>query len=88
MCGEKAPELRFGMMQEAPTLYQAGVRAGDIIREINHTEIWGPTDLMLDEKTKIEEITVERFDVLTGQRNRLPLTVAMGSKEFFTEFSA
>ena len=86
--GEKAPELRFGMMQEAPTLYQAGVRAGDIIREINHTEIWGPTDLLLDEKTKVEEITVERHDALTGQRKRVPLTVDLGSKEFFTEFSA
>ncbi|MBP5295948.1 MAG: RIP metalloprotease RseP, partial [Bacteriovoracaceae bacterium] len=88
LCGEKAPELRFGMMQEAPTLYQAGVRAGDVLREINHTEIWGPTDLMLDEKTTIAEITVERQDALSGQRTRIPLTVNLGSKEFFTEFSA
>ena len=88
LCGEKAPELRFGMMQEAPTLYQAGVRAGDILREINHTEIWGPTDLMLDEKTVISAITVERYDALSGQRTRIPFALALGSKEFFNEFSA
>jgi len=85
--GEKAPELKFGMMQDAPTLYQTGIRAGDVLREINHQEIWGPTDLLLDEKTMITEIVVDRKDVLSGQIKHLPFAVNISSNDFFKEFS-
>ncbi|MEI8346969.1 MAG: RIP metalloprotease RseP [Pseudomonadota bacterium] len=80
LSGEKIPEMRFGVIPEKAVFYERGLRSGDVLKKVNDQEVWGPTDLLFDEKTKIQNITVERHKELKE------INLNITSKEFFEGF--
>jgi regulator of sigma E protease len=80
LSGEKIPELRFGVIPEKSTFYEKGLRTGDALRKVNGHEVWGPTDLLIDEKTDIQTVSINRLGEIKD------IQLGMSSKEFFETF--
>ena len=60
--GERIPEIKLGAFPSESSLYKAGLRAGDILLKVNDTEVYNPTDLMVEGKGEIKSLTVKRAD--------------------------
>jgi regulator of sigma E protease len=58
--GERIPEIKMGSIPVESVLNKAGIRTGDILLKVNDTEVYNPTDLMVEGKGEINTITVKR----------------------------
>jgi len=63
--GERIPEIKMGAFPIESSLYKGGLRAGDILIKVNDTEVYNPTDLMVEGKGEIKSITVKRSEQVT-----------------------
>lgn len=77
--GERIPEIKLGSITAESSLYKAGLRTGDILLKINDTEVYNPTDLMVEGKSEINSITVKRAN------NSVVLPVDFKGDKFFEE---
>ncbi len=78
--GENVPETRFGKVKESSVFYTAGVRSGDVLKNINDLEVISFDDLNLVD-TRVESISIER------EGNKIKLPLKMGGVEFVKKFS-
>jgi regulator of sigma E protease len=60
--GERIPEIKLGSIPQDSLIYKEGLRTGDILLKVNDTEVYNPTDLMVEGKGEITSITVKRAD--------------------------
>ncbi len=58
--GEKVPEIRFGHIQNGSIFYGKQIHAGDALKKINESEVFGPAEIDIDPDTIVSTITVER----------------------------
>lgn len=77
--GERIPEIKLGALPVESFIYKEGLRTGDILLKINDTEVYNPTDLMVEGKGEIKSITVKRAD------QALVLPVEFRGDKFFEE---
>ncbi len=77
--GERIPEIKVGSIPTESILYKAGLRTGDVLIKVNDTEVYNPTDLMVEGKEEIKSITVKR-----GASNAV-LPVDFKGDKFFEE---
>lgn len=77
--GERIPEIKIGAISNETMLYQNGLRTGDVLLRVNGNEVYNPSDLMIDGKKFILELTVKR----NGATIQLPVNF-QGDK-FFDE---
>lgn len=61
--GERIPEIKLGAVPTESSLYKAGLRTGDVLVKVNESEVYNPTDLMVEGKGEITSITVKRDEV-------------------------
>jgi regulator of sigma E protease len=62
--GERIPEIKMGSIPSDSILAKAGLHTGDILLKVNDSEVYNPTDLMVDGKNEISSITVKRQGVV------------------------
>ena len=55
--GERIPEIKMGAIPSESNLYKSGIRSGDILVKVNETEVYNPTDLMVEGKEEIKSLT-------------------------------
>jgi regulator of sigma E protease len=77
MMGEKVPEIKIGVVKEENMLQPKGFQTGDVIHKINDVLIRNPTDLLGNDLSKVNTVTVMR----KGQP--VQLNVGMEGKAFF-----
>jgi regulator of sigma E protease len=77
--GERIPEIKLGVFPTESSLYKGGLRAGDILLKVNDTEVYNPTDLMVEGKGEINSITVKRSEQVTV------IPVNFAGEKFFEE---
>ncbi|RPJ79487.1 MAG: RIP metalloprotease RseP [Alphaproteobacteria bacterium] len=77
--GERIPEIKMGSIPAESILYKAGLRTGDVLYKVNDTEVYNPTDLMVEGKNEISAITVKRAE------NTVVLPVDFRGDKFFEE---
>lgn len=61
LTGERIPEIRIGSIPSESIIYKAGLRSGDVLVKVNDSEVYNPTDLVVDGKNEISSLTVKRF---------------------------
>ena len=77
--GERIPEIKLGAITSESALFQNGLRTGDVLVKVNSSEVYNPSDLMVDGKTPVSELTVKR----NGEIKVLP--VNFSGDKFFEE---
>lgn len=77
--GERIPEIKMGSIPSDSVLYKAGLRTGDILFKVNDSEVYNPTDLMVEGKNEISAVTVKRGE------NTVVLPVDFKGDKFFEE---
>lgn len=77
--GERIPEIKIGALPVGSALYENGLRTGDVLLKVNNSEVYNPSDLMVEGSTRVTSITVKRHN----QEMNLPVNFA-GDK-FFDE---
>ena len=80
MSGERLPELKVGVLPSVSTLYESGVRSGDVIKKVNGELVYNPSDIILEGDDLIKTMTVERI----GEQKKL--TLNMTGENFIEEF--
>jgi regulator of sigma E protease len=60
LTGERIPEIKLGFLSKESSLYQSGLRTGDVVQQINGADIYNPSDLMLEGPGEIQNIIVRR----------------------------
>jgi len=79
--GERLPELKIGVIPDKSGFYEFGLRSGDIIKKVNGTDVFNPTDILLEGDDLIKTMTV-------GRRGKdLTVTLNVTGETFFGEFS-
>lgn len=79
LVGERIPEIKLGSIPSDTLIYKSGLRTGDILLKINDTEVYNPTDLMVEGKGEIKNITIKRLD------KNIVLSVDLKGDKFFEE---
>ncbi len=74
--GERLPEIRFGVIAEKSSFYQAGIRSGDVLKSVNGKAIEGPSDLDFESEKNVEKVEVERAGKV------VPALLNLTGKEF------
>ena len=77
--GERLPEIKIGMVPPESIIYQSGIRTGDVLLKVNDSEIYNPTDLMVEGSLEINKVTVRRQD------KNVELPVNFKGSKFFEE---
>ncbi len=80
MVGERLPELKVGVLPKASTLYESGIRSGDVIKKVNGHEVFNPSDIILEGDDLIKTMTLGRM----GQDQIV--TLNMTGEAFIEEF--
>lgn len=78
--GEKLPELKVGVLPKVSKLYESGVRSGDVIKKVNHKEVFNPSDIVLEGDDLIKTMTVQRMG------DDQTVTLNMTGEQFIQEF--
>jgi regulator of sigma E protease len=79
LTGEKVPEPRLGQIQKNTLFHQAGLRSGDILKQINETEVSS-----FDDITGVDGIITRMVVNRAGVEKTLK--VSIDSNAFITEF--
>jgi len=58
--GERLPEMRIGVVPETSTFYSKGVRSGDVLEKVNGKQVFGPSDVAMEDAAEIKTISVMR----------------------------
>ena len=58
--GERIPEIKLGNLPAGSTLYENGLRTGDVLVKVNESEVYNPSDLMVEGNTRVSSLTVKR----------------------------
>jgi regulator of sigma E protease len=77
--GERIPEIKIGAITSETALYQNGLRTGDVLVKVNNSEVYNPSDLMVDGNTVVSSLTIKR----NGELKVIPVNF-QGDK-FFDE---
>ncbi len=77
--GERLPEIKIGSLPTESMIYKAGIRTGDVLLKVNDSEIYNPTDLIVEGNLEINKVTVKRQD------KNVELTVNFKGNKFFEE---
>ncbi len=77
--GERIPEIKMGAISSESILYQSGLRAGDVLVKVNSSEVYNPSDLMVDSNTKVTSLSVKRYGELKE------ITLDIPGDKFFEE---
>ena len=80
MSGERLPELKVGVLPQVSSLYESGIRSGDVIKKVNGGDVFNPSDIVLEGDDLIKTMTVERMGV------EQKVTLNMTGEEFIQEF--
>ncbi len=80
MSGERLPELKVGVLPKVSTLYELGVRSGDVIKKVNGVDVFNPSDIVLEGDDLIKTMTLERM----GEQQKV--TLNMTGEDFIQEF--
>ena len=60
MAGEKVPEVKLGVLEKGNTLFEKGLRTGDVVQKINGQEIFSITDIPMGTTDNIDRVSVSR----------------------------
>ena len=77
--GERLPEIKIGSVPKESMIYQSGIRTGDVLLKVNDSEIYNPTDLIVEGNLEITKITVKRQD------KNIEIPVNFKGNKFFEE---
>ena len=77
--GERIPEIKIGALPVGSTLYENGLRTGDVLVKVNDSEVYNPSDLMVEGNTRVTSITVKR------NNQDMKLNVDFAGDRFFEE---
>ena len=77
MVGEKVPEIKIGTVKQENKLFSKGFQTGDVIYKINEVIIRNPTDLLGNDLSRVDSVTVNR-----GEQQQV-LNVNIEGKAFF-----
>jgi regulator of sigma E protease len=77
--GERLPELKLGVIPQVSTFYDLGLRSGDVIKKVNSSEVYNPTDILLEGEDLIKTMVVGRVD------KDITLTLNLTGEKFFEE---
>ncbi|MBP9681588.1 MAG: RIP metalloprotease RseP [Bacteriovorax sp.] len=77
--GERIPEVKLGHVSSDSEFYTAGIRTGDVLVKVNDSEVYNPTDLMIEGKGEVVSVTVKRGNELVN------LSVNFKGDHFFDE---
>lgn len=77
--GERIPEIKIGSLPVGSALHQNGLRTGDVLLKVNDSEVYNPSDLMVEGSTRVTSISVKRH----GEEIKLPVDFA--GDRFFDE---
>ncbi|NOT77427.1 MAG: RIP metalloprotease RseP [Bacteriovoracaceae bacterium] len=77
--GERIPEIKMGAISSDSVLFQSGLRAGDVLVKVNDSDVYNPSDLMVENSTKVTSLTVKRSGELKE------LTLDLQGDKFFEE---
>ncbi len=58
--GERAPEVRLGVISQYGTLYEKGFRSGDVLVSINGHKILSPIDFPVEQESIVKDVVVRR----------------------------
>ncbi len=78
--GERLPELKLGVIPQVSTFYDLGLRSGDVIKKVNSSEVYNPTDILLEGEDLIKTMVVGRVE------KDITLTLNLTGEKFFEEF--
>jgi regulator of sigma E protease len=70
--GERLPEMRIGVVPATSTFYSKGVRSGDVLQKVNGKQVFGPSDVAMEDAAEIKSISVLRH----GQEIEVPMHLA------------
>src|SRR5690606_2003178 len=76
LSGEKVPEPRLGVIPQGSSYYEMGLRTGDVLKQINDSEVLSFDDLNLTDKN-ISKIVVERHGALAEVATNLETAAFM-----------
>ena len=77
--GERIPEIKIGAVTTESSLYQNGLRTGDVLVKVNNSDVYNPSDLMVDGNTTVSSLTIKR----NGETKEL--SVNFPGDKFFDE---
>jgi len=61
MGGERAPEIRLGLVNTSSSFYAKGIRTGDVLKKVNSRIIATPSDIIMEGNGTIKTVTVDRL---------------------------
>jgi regulator of sigma E protease len=79
MMGERIPEIKIGSVSKESVLYQSGLRAGDVIVKLNESDVYNPSDLMVEGNKSVTSLGIKRNDQV------LNLKLDIAGDKFFDE---
>lgn len=62
--GERIPEIKIGALPAGSALYENGLRTGDVLVKVNNSEVYNPSDLMVEGSTIVNSLTIKRNNQL------------------------
>lgn len=79
MIGERIPEIKIGALPVGSALYENGLRTGDVLVKVNKSDVYNPSDLMVEGSTMVTKLTIKR----NGELKELAVNFA--GDRFFEE---
>lgn len=58
--GERIPEIKIGPLPTDSVLYVNGLRTGDVLVRVNNSDVYNPSDLMVEGATVVSKLTIKR----------------------------
>jgi regulator of sigma E protease len=77
MGGERAPEIRLGLVNPSTSFFAKGIRTGDTLKKVNGRIIATPSDIIMEGNGEIRTVTVDRL----GEAKQIQLD--MNGETFF-----
>ncbi len=81
MSGERAPEIRLGLVNSSSSFHAKGIRTGDVLKKVNERIIATPSDIIMEGNGEIKTVTVARLDKLKQ------IQINMKGETFFQNLS-
>ncbi len=70
--GERIPEIKIGSLPAGTTLYENGLRTGDVLVRVNGNDVYNPSDLMVDGNSAVTALTIKRNEEIKELAVNLP----------------
>ena len=77
--GERIPEIKVGSLSKESILYTSGLKAGDVIVKLNGSDVYNPSDLMVEGNKFVKSLGIKRNNQL------ITLELDVAGDKFFDE---